>query len=334
MMEAFYIHNLDPVAVSLGKLAIHWYGVAYLLGVVAAIVLLKKWARDESAPWVLAESKVMDFMTYAMLFGVFLGGRLGYILFYWIPDVGWAQAAANWTYPLQVWQGGMASHGGILGLIIFSYMYAKKYQISWLGLGDGLCWTAPIGLFLGRMANFINGELYGHALSERSSFPWGMKFPGELAEPGSVNQAMQVLMDERVKPFFYEGLAMQSQIFALIEQSRKSDELLAILAEYVPVRYPSQLIQGLLEGVLLFVILSIIKWWLRYKKNKTQGLLVVSFFVAYPILRMIAEQFRVPDSALVMGLTKGQFYSVFMLLLAVFFVYIIYRSSDIKNTQL
>ncbi len=330
MIEALYVHNLDPVALSLGRLSVHWYGIAYLLGVVAAICLLKSWARSTVQPWVLPESKVMDFATYAMLFGVFLGGRLGYTLFYWIPDVGLEQAMANWTYPLQIWKGGMASHGGILGLIVFSYFYAKKHQISWLGLGDGLCWTAPIGLFLGRLANFINGELYGHVIPQGSSFKWGMKFPSELTESGSIKQAVEVLMDERVQPFLQENLVMQSQMFALVKQSRKSSELLAILAEYVPTRYPSQLIQALLEGLVLFLLLSAVRWWLRYKRNNTQGILVVGFFIGYPILRMLAEQFRVPDSALVWGLTKGQFYSVFMLLLAVFFALLIKQNSNAK----
>ncbi|MGA7130720.1 MAG: prolipoprotein diacylglyceryl transferase, partial [Chthoniobacterales bacterium] len=154
MWLAFYVHHLDPFLVRFyGDIGIRWYGTAYLAGFVAAFFLLKWLARKGYGP--LAESQVADFIFFAAVFGVLVGGRLGYVLFYRPQMI---------FHPLeifQVWDGGMASHGGILGLVIFSFIYARRHHISWTGIGDNLVAAAPLGLMFGRLANFINGELYG-----------------------------------------------------------------------------------------------------------------------------------------------------------------------------
>ena len=130
-----------------------------------------------------------DFIAYAAFFGVFLGGRLGYILFYQIPKnnfQGWHELLADPLMVLRVWDGGMASHGGILGLMIFTWVYARKQKVSWTAVGDGLCVVAPIGIGLVRLANFINGELYGRVANGVS---WAMKFPASLYEDLKYDQA-------------------------------------------------------------------------------------------------------------------------------------------------
>lgn len=95
------------------------------------------------------------------IFGVLIGGRLGYVLFYQIPNHGWSQFLADPLMALRVWEGGMASHGGMIGVGLYTFYYAWKHRVKWVALLDGLAIVAPVGLFFGRMANFINGELYG-----------------------------------------------------------------------------------------------------------------------------------------------------------------------------
>src|SRR5579864_2232751 len=171
MWLAYYVHHLDPFILRLsGDIGIRWYGTAYLAGFVAAFFLLKWLARKGYGP--LAESQVADFIFFAAVFGVLIGGRLGYVLFYRPQMI---------FHPLeifQVWDGGMASHGGILGLVIFSFIYARRHHISWTGIGDNVVAVAPLGLMFGRLANFINGELYGRP----TTVPWAMQFPSELLD--------------------------------------------------------------------------------------------------------------------------------------------------------
>jgi phosphatidylglycerol:prolipoprotein diacylglycerol transferase len=207
---AIYVHDLDPIALQIGKLPLRWYGLAYLLAFVAGFLLLRSLARRKL--WVLAPEKTADFIAAAALFGVFLGGRLGWVLLYfkeglfnplWVEKLlersgeifrislfnpEWVSGiAADPLLPFRVWQGGMASHGGIAGLMIFTWFYAKKHKVTWTGLGDGLCVVAPLGLMFGRAANFINGELYGRVAN---GVAWAVKFPLSLVEePQEVQSA-------------------------------------------------------------------------------------------------------------------------------------------------
>src|SRR4029077_972777 len=120
----------------------------------------------------LPVAKVGDFITGCALFGVIIGGRLGYVFFY-NPGM----LREPWSI-LKVWQGGMSSHGGMIGVLLFALYYAQRHKTSWLNLGDNLVVTAPLGLFFGRCANCINGELYGRA----TNVPWAMQFPKELLD--------------------------------------------------------------------------------------------------------------------------------------------------------
>ena len=298
-----YVHNLDPVALPIyGNLALRWYGLAYLLGFVGAWWLLREMARRKL--WVLAPERTADFIAAAALFGVFLGGRLGYVLFYQIPRDGLASILENPLVLLKVWEGGMASHGGILGLVIFSWVYAKRAGVSWTGLGDGLCLAAPIGLFCGRIANFINGELYGRA----TSVPWAVKFPLSLGEESDATQAAAWQACERVSPEPLDGT-----MSGLLQAVRDSPAVAAELGEYLTARHPSQIYAALLEGLLLFVILLAVR--LRWK-DAPHGLLTAIFFAGYAVFRIIGEFFREPDAAWVVEgwVTRGQFLSVFMLI--------------------
>jgi phosphatidylglycerol:prolipoprotein diacylglycerol transferase len=307
---AQYIHDLNPVALPIyGNLAVRWYGLAYLAGFVAGFLLLRHLARRSL--WVLKPEKTADFIAAAAMFGVFLGGRLGYVLFYQLPEQGWSKILSDPLMIFRVWEGGMASHGGILGLVIFTWFYAKKEKVTWTGLGDGLCVVAPLGLFFGRIANFINGELYGRIVE--GVVPWAVRFPLSLMkEPESVQRdAWQACAE--IEPSLADAQSMET----LIAVARKNPEVSQTLGDFLPPRHPSQIYEALLEGALLFAIL----WWVRTRyKNAPDGLLTGLFFALYAGFRIFGEQFREPDAALVGSLTRGQFFSLFMFVFAALFL--------------
>jgi len=157
--------DIDPIAVALGPIAIRWYSLAYIVGLVAGWRYCRRLAARP--PKAIDPDAFDDFLLWATL-GVVLGGRLGYVLFY--------KPAFFIDNPLEVfvlWRGGMSFHGGAAGVILAIILFARKRGVSWLSLGDLVGCAAPIGLFLGRLANFVNGELYGRA----ADVPWAMVFP-------------------------------------------------------------------------------------------------------------------------------------------------------------
>ena len=320
-MFATYVHHLDPIALKAGFLTLRWYGLAYLGGFSAGYFLLRYLAQRKM--WVLKPEEAGDFIAAAALFGVFLGGRLGYVLFYQILDSnhGWKSVMQDPLGILRVWEGGMASHGGILGLVLFTWVYSRRKKVSWTGLGDGLCVVAPVGLFFGRIANFINGELYGRVAPGVS---WAMKFPMALREnkieAGNFGEASHMLSNVVPDLLQYpDGRFKENdEIFSgILQATRSSPEARAALEPYLEPRHPSQLYEAALEGLLLFAIL----WIVRIKFPKApNGLLTGLFFGLYAVFRIFAEQFREPDAALVGAITKGQFLSFFMIAFSLAFV--------------
>lgn len=158
------------------EFALRWYALSYIVGillgwrlVVASVKRPHLW-HDASAP--MTPPQVEDLLTWVIL-GVILGGRLGFVLFY---QPGYY--LQNPMQILQVWQGGMSFHGGLLGVVTACLLYSKRQGIAWLSVGDVLCMVAPIGLLLGRIANFINAELWGRP----TDLPWGVAFPGAAAQ--------------------------------------------------------------------------------------------------------------------------------------------------------
>jgi phosphatidylglycerol:prolipoprotein diacylglycerol transferase len=163
--------QIDPIAFQLGPIAIHWYALAYIAGIIIGYYYIN-WL-DKRQPKRFFSEKAQDDLIFYAVLGVLLGGRIGYILFYNLPYF--------LDHPgemLKIWQGGMSFHGGLLGVFVAYWLFARKYKLSWLHIMDYLAVVTPIGLFFGRLANFINGELYGRVTD--SSF--GMVFPtgGEL----------------------------------------------------------------------------------------------------------------------------------------------------------
>jgi phosphatidylglycerol:prolipoprotein diacylglycerol transferase len=157
--------NIDPVLIAIGPFAVRWYSLAYVAGIVLG-GLYADWLNRK--PPMQKNLKVYeDFMAWA-IFGIILGGRLGYVLFYNLPFY-----LENPLDILKVWHGGMSFHGGLIGTIVATIIFCKKNKIGVWPLFDLLACAAPIGLFFGRMANFINGELYGRP----TDVPWAMIFP-------------------------------------------------------------------------------------------------------------------------------------------------------------
>lgn len=158
--------QFDPVALQVGPLSIHWYGLMYLIAFLS-VLWLGKW-RARHQPWQGWKPEYMDDALFYGAIGVILGGRLGYVLFY--------QPGYYLSHPLEIlalWQGGMSFHGGFLGVLLAMVFFSRKIGKSWLAVMDFVAPLVPLGLAAGRLGNFINGELWGRA----TSVPWGMVFP-------------------------------------------------------------------------------------------------------------------------------------------------------------
>ncbi len=284
---AYYLHDLSPYIVRFPNgMGLHWYGLSYVLSFLIC-GWLYRWLAERGYTD-LPAVQVSDFICWAAVFGVMLGGRLGWILFYGL----WENHAHDpWYWPVAVWSGGMASHGGILGLVLFTFYWARRHKVSWTGIGDSLVVVAPIGLFLVRIANFINGELYGRPAGVPggvASVPWAMLFPKEL--PGEPIPLEVLQHDETVR---------------------------AHLREILTPRHPSQFYEALLEGVVLFSLL----WILRTRCRMPRGVLTGVFFILYAVLRIIGEMFREPDPAWSVGaISAGQFLSVFLVIIGASFI--------------
>jgi phosphatidylglycerol:prolipoprotein diacylglycerol transferase len=278
-----WIHNLDPFLIRFPDgfpiPGIRWYGLAYLFGFLAGWMLIRRVTTHGRTP--LKPSQVTDLIT-ATAIGVIAGGRLGYCLFYqpalltaWNPD-----AFPYWGV-LQINNGGMASHGGMIGAFLGVAFFSLRTRIPPLHAVDLIAFAAPPGLFFGRIANFINGELYGRAVEE--SFPLAVKFPQELVNSGD-------------QAFILDGV-------------RAGDpELLAFVASHAVARHPSQLYAALLEGLMVFLVLL----WI-YRLPQRPGLLAAAFGLTYAAARIVDEMFRLPDAEIgftALGLTRGQWLSV------------------------
>ncbi len=156
---------IDPIALQIGPLAIRWYALAYIAGIVIGWRIARRLV--EAAPRAATREQLDDYVTWATL-GIILGGRLGYVLFY-RP----AYYLQNPLEALMVWQGGMAFHGGALGVIVATWLFTRRHALDPLRFGDRVAVVVPIGLFFGRLANFANGELWGRA----TDVPWAVVFP-------------------------------------------------------------------------------------------------------------------------------------------------------------
>lgn len=262
----YYHHDLPAFLVRFPEAwpleGIRYYGLSYVAGFVGAWLLLRLYFRARRSP--LNPEQVTNLM-FALIVGVALGGRIGYMLFYDTADL--------LRDPLQlvrVWEGGMASHGGMIGVALAALWVSRSEKIPFLQISDLACSVASLGIAFGRIANFINGELWGKA----AHVPWAVVF-------------------------------------------REYDSLTGQYLYTIP-RHPSQLYQAALEGLLLFAYIQFRFWRSR---NLRFGRLTGEYLLGYALLRIIAEQFRVPDADLILGLSRGTFYSFFLFLVGGICIY-------------
>lgn len=181
--EPWLLPHLDPIIVSIGPLALRWYGLMYLLGFCFALRQAKQQARQPNSGWHVGE---VETLLQACFFGLFLGGRLGYTLVYQYP--------AFVTDPLSVlriWEGGMSFHGGLVGVILALGWFARRTQRPFLSVADFIAPWVPVGLGLGRIGNFINGELWGRV----TTVPWGVIFPQAGPLPRHPSQLYEALLE-------------------------------------------------------------------------------------------------------------------------------------------
>lgn len=326
---AVYVHHLDPFAIQFTEtFGIRWYGLAYVAGFIAAFLLIRWFVRIGASE--LKESQVGDFITLCAVAGTMLGGRLGYMLLY--------NFEALRENPLSFFDflgGGMSSHGGIAGITIVAWFYARYTKTSWAGHGDNLVTVAPLGVFFGRLANFVNGELFGRATTSSLA----MKFPGEINEydeaagdwkfPVSrlrelAESAREIApdlsgrIDAASSAALAGGYNPHYAVTEIIEEtSRENPAFRAALGEILTPRHPSQLYEAMVEGLIPFAILLAIR--MRWK-NAWHGMITGIFFIVYAIGRIAVENFREPDAAMIAGMTRGQFYSLFMIAIGIAFI--------------
>ncbi len=187
--------DIDPVAIAIGPLVIRWYALAFIFGLLAGWWYIGRLLRQP--PHIMTRAQLSDFFTWAII-GVIAGGRLGYVSFY--------QTGYYLDNPLEVffvWQGGMSFHGGLIGVVVATVWFAQRRKIPMFAMGDLVACAAPIGLLLGRLANFINGELYGRV----SDVSWAVVFPGGGDLPRHPSQLYEAAL---------EGVVLFLVMFALV----------------------------------------------------------------------------------------------------------------------
>lgn len=267
--------NFDPVIFSIGPLAIRWYSLAYIAGIIFTFFILKKFNNKSK---IMSEKALDDWIVFAVL-GIVLGGRLGYVLFY---DFGYY--LENPAQILVIWKGGMSFHGGLIGSLIAMFLFCKKYQIEFFKLMDILAIATPIGLFFGRIANFINMELYGRITTSK----FGVIFPnaGELPRhPSQIYEAiceglltfiilasLTKFTNIRKKTGFLSGLFLvcYSTSRIILEQFREPDEQIGFLFNHITM---GQILSVpiMLVGIILIIFAVKNKDKIKKKEKKIKG---------------------------------------------------------------
>lgn len=324
-----YLLTLDPFAVQLSEsFGIRWYGLAYLVGFLGGYLTMRWFSRRGISP--LPVDLVFDFVCVVAL-GTIIGGRIGYCLFY-SPDLflTFRSSFPFWGV-LAIHEGGMASHGGIIGIILACLWYARQHRLPALHLIDLTTLGGTLGVFFGRIANFINGELVGRP--SPPGYAFGVKFPQDMYQwLGSERDRLANLTDvvpllgtaasdwtlqvaqAGFNPTAYDAVAtMTHRIVAAVQSG--NTVVATTLAPHLTTRYPSQLIQAALEGLLLFIVLMAL-----WRVPRRPGLIAASFIVLYAAVRIIGEHYRMPDVQIgfqLFGLTRGQWLSIVMLVIGI-----------------
>lgn len=280
----FTYPSIDPVIFSIGPLAVHWYGLMYVVGFAAAWLLARKRASAQGSTW---KAMDVDDLIFFAAIGVIAGGRIGWLLFY-----GMEQVIANPITIIQIWKGGMSFHGGLLGVVAAVALFAHRRERRVADVLDFLAPLPGIGILAGRIGNFINGELWG----KRTEAPWGV-----VLDPNTLHANQQ-------------GEALR-----LCERFNVDPCVLQVHA--------SQLYEGLLEGLLLFLIL-----WFYTAKPRPRLAPAGLFLAGYGVFRFLVEFVRIPDQnrgyILFDWVTMGQILSTPMIVVGVGLLILAYRRGE------
>ena len=298
--------NIDPELVRFGPVAIRWYALAYIAGLLLGwyyvVRLLRNAPLWEGPPFKgkppATADHIGDIFVWLTI-GVILGGRLGFVLFYgtfycgFAGDVGPACNGLPQAYldnPLKIiaaWEGGMSFHGGLIGVILAVILFCRRRKLNLLAVSDLVAAATPIGLFFGRIANFVNGELWGKV----TDLPWGVVFCNET---------------------------ILANNFGACPAGTEA-------------RHPSQIYEALMEGVLLFLILRFAM--VKLKVHRRPGLVVAWFLAGYGLFRFAAEFVRDSESVINAWFSMGQLLSLPMLAASAFFFWYALRPASVKPAK-
>lgn len=282
-MLYFYYHKLDPILFTVGPISLYWYGVMYSLGFIFAMWFLSCRAQYYNEIFFWTDQEI-EYLLYLSIFGVLIGGRVGYMVFYQ-----WEFFTQNLLWIFNFWEGGMSFHGGLMGVMISITWFSFRKNKNFFKISDFIVPAVPFGLGLGRIGNFINGELWGTVVTDA---PIAVLFPGSA----------------------YQDI--------LIFQNYPQWQSLFNHYGVLP-RHPSQLYEMFLEGIVLFIIINIF-----VRKPRPVGSVSGLFLLCYGIFRVIIEFFRQPDNHLGLiynAITMGQILSFPMIVSGVIMVYIAYN---------
>ena len=200
------VHNFDPIMIDLGLFQIRWYSVAYILGIIIAWIyatkIIKLTTVNKYNFEQIKKTEFDDLIIYLVI-GIILGGRLGYVLFYNLEYY-----SENLFEIIKIWQGGMSFHGGLVGVIVSIIFFSKKTKSNFFKFADIVSCVAPIGIFLGRIANFINGELYGKI----STLPWAVIFPNGGNVPRHPSQLYEAILEGLILFVLINYLALKKEL--------------------------------------------------------------------------------------------------------------------------
>lgn len=339
-----WLHDIGPFVLRFTEtVGIRWYGLAYALAFVAGYLQLRFLARRGLI--MIPPHRCGD-VILSVIVGVVVGGRMGYVLLY-EPSLLWDFFPhAPWWGVLAINRGGMASHGGMVGVVLAAWRVSRGWKLPDgtvegrcppLHVMDVLSFIAPAGLMFGRLANFINGELLGRIVA-RPGDPapwWSVRFPQEVL---SGHECLRTEAQERALDALVIGRALpregweqsyQRIVDAIQARGAEGQRLGAELAPLLSARAPSQLLQAAAEGVVLGVVLGLI-----WAKPRTPGVIGAWCLVVYGLLRIATELVRLPDAQFefqrALGLSRGQWFSVVMVVVGVFFLVRLRRSGAEK----
>jgi phosphatidylglycerol---prolipoprotein diacylglyceryl transferase len=280
MSSSYYFHNLDPVAISIGGFAIYWYSLMYLVAFAQFWLLGKLRAARTDTP--LKPEQVADLLFWGVI-GVIAGGRLGYVLFYVPGDL-----MADPLLALRIRDGGMSFHGGLIGSMLAVWLYGRQLGEGFFRMTDFAAPLIPLGLAVGRIGNFIGGELWGR----KTEASWGVIFPESIERGGRYSEAIY------------------------------QQYLTGALDAYA--RHPSQLYQAALEGVALFLLL----WWFSARSRPigaVSGLFLIGYGVFRSIAEFFREPDAHLGFVAFDWLTMGQLLSIPMILFGIGLMIFAYR---------